>query len=90
MQNYFSQAWFPTVQDVLHADWHEVWHSPHPPFFALFGKFFVFNVLICFMVILPSSLQICFIISHDIIFVKQKFISRYIITASLILPIFGD
>jgi len=30
----FSQLWFPTVQDVLHADWQDVWHSPQPPFFA--------------------------------------------------------
>ena len=22
--NYFSQAWFPTVQDVLQADWQDV------------------------------------------------------------------
>ena len=31
----FSQVWFPTVQLVLHADWQDVWHSPHPPFFML-------------------------------------------------------
>ena len=29
----FSQDWFPTVQEVLHADWQDVWHSPQPPFF---------------------------------------------------------
>ena len=44
-----SQLWFPTVQDVLHADWQDVWHSPQPPFFTVFCKFFVFNVLICFI-----------------------------------------
>jgi hypothetical protein len=27
----FSQGWFATPQDVLHADWQEVWHSPQPP-----------------------------------------------------------
>ena len=26
-----SQVWLPTVQDVLQADWQDVWHSPHPP-----------------------------------------------------------
>jgi len=28
---YRSQAWLPTVHEVLQADWHEVWHSPQPP-----------------------------------------------------------
>ena len=48
-----SQLWFPTVQEVLHADWQEVWHSPHPPFFTVFCRFFVFNVLICSIVYPP-------------------------------------
>jgi hypothetical protein len=26
----FSHSWFATVQDVLHADWQDVWHSPQP------------------------------------------------------------
>ena len=39
----FSQLWFPTVQEVLHADWQEVWHSPQPPFFTVFCKLFVFG-----------------------------------------------
>ena len=25
-----SQFWLATVQDVLHADWQDVWHSPQP------------------------------------------------------------
>jgi hypothetical protein len=29
--DYFAQAWFPTVQDVLQADWQDAWHSPQPP-----------------------------------------------------------
>ena len=37
------------MQDVLHADWQDVWHSPQPPFFNVFCKDFVFRVLICFM-----------------------------------------
>ncbi len=47
-----SQLWFPTVQDVLHADWQEVWHSPHPPFFTVFCNLLVFNVFTCFMMLL--------------------------------------
>ena len=35
--------------EVLHADWQDVWHSPHPPFFTVFCKLFVFKVLMCFM-----------------------------------------
>ena len=45
----FSQLWLPTVQDVLHADWQDVWHSPHPPFFMVSFRFLVFKVLICFI-----------------------------------------
>ena len=45
----FSQLWLPTVQDVLHADWQDVWHSPHPPFFMDSFKSLVVNVLICFI-----------------------------------------
>lgn len=29
---HFSHCWFATPQEVLHADWQEVWHSPQPPF----------------------------------------------------------
>jgi len=28
----FSQGWLATPQDVLQADWQDVWHSPQPPF----------------------------------------------------------
>jgi len=28
---FFSQSWLATVQEVLQADWQEVWHSPQPP-----------------------------------------------------------
>ena len=48
-----SQVWLPTVQDVLHADWQDVWHSPHPPFFTVFCNVLFVRVLICF--ILSSS-----------------------------------
>jgi len=32
---FLSHSWLATVQDVLQADWHDVWHSPHPPLAAL-------------------------------------------------------
>ena len=53
--NYLSSSslahfWFPTVQDVLHADWQDAWHLPQPPFFADSLKFALFNVWICFMI----------------------------------------
>ena len=46
-QTYFSCShfWFATVQEVLHADWHDVWHSPHPPCAADSLKVQVFRVL---------------------------------------------
>ena len=47
-----SQLWFPTVQDVLHADWQDVWHSPQPPFLIVFCNLLVFNVFTCFMMLL--------------------------------------
>ena len=48
---YCSHVWFPTVQEVLQADWQDVWHSPHPPFFIVFCNTWVFNVFTCFMLI---------------------------------------
>ena len=45
---WFSQLWLPTVQDVLQADWQDVWHSPQPPFFIVSFKLRVLNDLICF------------------------------------------
>ena len=45
----FSQLWFPTVQEVLQADWQDVWHSPQPPFFMDSFKSLVVKVLICFI-----------------------------------------
>ena len=31
-----SQLWLITPQEVLQADWQEVWHSPQPPVFTVF------------------------------------------------------
>jgi hypothetical protein len=28
----FTHFWFATVQEVLHADWQEAWHSPQAVF----------------------------------------------------------
>ena len=53
-----SHVWFPTVQEVLHADWHDVWHSPHPPFLIVFCNFLVFNVFTCFIKNLSFSSSI--------------------------------
>jgi hypothetical protein len=45
----FSHFWFATPQEVLQADWHEVWHSPQPPFFALFLRSLVCKVFMRFI-----------------------------------------
>ena len=41
-----SQGWLATPQDVLHADWQDVWHSPHPPSLADFSRSLVSIVTI--------------------------------------------
>jgi hypothetical protein len=46
---FFSHFWFASVQDVLHADWQDVWHSPQPVFSLLFLRLPFTTVLICFM-----------------------------------------
>ena len=48
---FFSHFWFAIPQLVLHADWQEVWHSPHPPFFWLAQRLRVLIVLICFILV---------------------------------------
>jgi len=45
----FSQGWFATVQEVLHADWQEVWHSPHAIFSFSSFRLPVKTVLMCSM-----------------------------------------
>jgi hypothetical protein len=42
----FSHGWFATPQEVLHADWQEVWHSPQPPSPTLTARSRVSSVLI--------------------------------------------
>ena len=61
------------MQLVLHADWHEVWHSPQPPLLTVFLSIVVLSVLICFIVVYPPSIkQVIFleIISHHACFGK--------------------
>lgn len=49
--NYFcSHTWLPTVQEVLHADWQEAGHSPHPPVFKVLFNIALFTVLMCFLI----------------------------------------
>jgi hypothetical protein len=42
-----SHSWFATVQEVLHADWQEAWHSPQP-FAAVSLSAPLLIVFICF------------------------------------------
>jgi hypothetical protein len=53
----FSHFWLETVQEVLHADWQEAWHSPQPPLAALSFRFASFNVLICFTLSASVSIK---------------------------------
>ena len=43
----FSHCWLATPQEVLQADWQEVWHSPHPPFLteALRSRVLIVRIL---------------------------------------------
>jgi len=45
----FLQIWFPTVQDVLQADWQDAWHSPQPPETTVFERAFFTTTFICFI-----------------------------------------
>jgi len=47
------------VHDVLQADWHDVWHSPHPPLTIVFFIVLFVSVLILF--ILDTPLFLCHI-----------------------------
>ena len=43
---FFSHCWLATPQEVLQADWQEVWHSPQPPVTVLLTRSLVSMVLI--------------------------------------------
>ena len=47
---YFWQTWLPTVQEVLQADWQEVWHSPQPPVCTVCCREAVLTVIMCFAI----------------------------------------
>jgi len=51
LRYFCSHFWLATPQEVLQADWQEVWHSPQPPFLTLSQRLRVFRVLILFMMI---------------------------------------
>jgi len=55
---FFSQRWFASVQDVLQADWQDVWHSPQPVFSFFSLRLPFTTVLICFISI---SLSACIV-----------------------------
>ena len=69
----FSQVWLAIPQLVLQADWQEVWHSPHPPFFADSQRLRVSRVLILFIVISSDKFNFnVLIISHHAQHVKTS------------------
>jgi len=39
-----SHCWLAIVQDVLQADWQDVWHLPQPPLAAVSFKLALFTV----------------------------------------------
>jgi hypothetical protein len=47
-----SHCWFATVQEVLQADWQDVWHSPQPLLAVFFNVGFAI-VLIFFIDVSP-------------------------------------
>jgi len=47
-----AHFWLATVQDVLHADWQEAWHSPQPAPTARFAVVVLLRVF-TFFIFLP-------------------------------------
>ena len=64
----FSHCWFAIPQLVLQADWQEVWHSPHPPFFALSQRLRVLRVFIIFILssLRPYRRTVLFVLIYSI------------------------
>ena len=52
-----SHFWLATVQLVLQADWHEVWHLPQPPLAAVSLRLALLTVLMCFIKTPPFMLS---------------------------------
>lgn len=70
-----------TPQEVLQADWQEVWHSPQPPFFLLSSRSRVFKVTILFIVLLLKIRFYVFIIETNARFVNQN--KNFVLKASV-------
>jgi len=72
----FSHFWLATPQEVLQADWQEVWHSPQPPFLTVSVIFLVSIVLI--LLILKLLLKYNYlhlqILSHQTVYVNKIFV----------------
>lgn len=64
----FSHCWFAIPQLVLQADWQDVWHSPHPPFFALSQRLRVLRVFIIFILssLRPYRRTVLFVLIYSI------------------------
>jgi len=52
-----SHFWLATVQLVLQADWHDVWHLPQPPLAAVSLRLALLTVLMCFIKTPPFMLS---------------------------------
>lgn len=59
-----SHCWLAIVQEVLQADWQDVWHLPQPPFAAVSFKLALLIVLICFISITLRKYIYSYSISH--------------------------
>ena len=71
-----SHFWLATPQEVLQADWQEVWHSPQPPVCTLCFRSRVSRVLIRSIIISPIRPQ------------RTK-PQRYIIKSAIRIPYLG-
>ena len=72
MAYFLPQFWLATVQDVLQADWHDVWHSPHPEFFRSVFNVVLFTVLIWFIMFPPKISKLIVWIHINIILIECK------------------
>ena len=74
------------MQEVLHADWQEVWHSPQPPFFMDSFRFLVVKVLICFISKKPPYIFLkLFVVYHKISICKRVFSKKVALLRKLLL-----
>ncbi len=57
----FSQRWLATPQEVLQADWQDVWQAPHPPCFAVSISLRVLSVTILFIMNNSSAISLVYL-----------------------------